>query len=165
MLEAKSFLRMIKVILIGNATSRIMLYLKLSSKLNKKDRLKRFIHNHLQKYGLYISSNAIIGNGLKLPHPTGIVIGNGVIIGSNVMIFQHVTLGGARIGDYQDNNYPSIGNNVVIFAGAVIVGKITIGDNATIGANAVVLNDVPAGTTCVGIPGKIVQKKIKRDDA
>lgn len=159
----KSIFRLIKVIMIGNASSRIMLYLSLSKRLNQQKRFKHFIHSRMQKYGVYISPNAIIGDGIKFPHPVGIVIGTGAIIGKNVMIFQNVTLGGARIGDYRENNYPTIGNNVVIFAGAVIVGKVSIGDNATIGANAVVLSDVPAGATCVGVPGKIVQLKAMRD--
>ncbi|BEH15216.1 hypothetical protein MAALD49_25840 [Marinobacter shengliensis] len=124
--------------------------------------MKRFLHSRMQKYGVYISANARIGEGIKLPHPTGVVIGGGVIIGRNVTVFQNVTLGGARVGDSKNQNYPIIGSNVVIYAGAVIVGKVSVGDNAIIGANSVVLSDVPSGATCVGVPGKAVQSRLER---
>ncbi len=100
--------------------------------------------------------SARIGPGLLLPHPVGIVVGDDVEIGDNATIYQHVTLGqrGAR-----DQSYPVIGHNVVIYAGAVIIGNITIGDGAVIGANAVVTGDVPAGATAVGIPARISTRR------
>lgn len=106
-----------------------------------------------------ISYNAIIGRNVRMPHPIGIVIGDGVVIKDNVMIFQQVTFGShGRKG--REMNYPTIEKGVKIYAGAKIVGGITIGENAIIGANAVVNIDVPANTVAVGIPCKIIQKAI-----
>lgn len=93
------------------------------------------------------------GEGLNLPHPTGIVIHPEVVIGSNCMIMQQVT-----IGQLSGEGVPVIGSNVYIGAGAKILGPITIGDGAKIGANAVVLNDVPPGSTAVGVPSKVVRR-------
>jgi serine O-acetyltransferase len=110
-------------------------------------------------YGVYISPNAVIGIGLKLPHPTGIVIGDGVVIGRNCIIYQQVTFGGARLGDAKDSNYPHIGDNVIFFAGAKIIGKISIKSNCIVGANSVVIKDVREGCTVVGIPARIIGDK------
>lgn len=111
----------------------------------------------ISKRGCDISYNAVIGKNLRLPHPIGIVIGEGVVIKDNVMIFQQVTFGShGKKG--LENKYPVIENGVKIFAGAKIIGGITIGENAIIGANSVVLDDVPANSTVVGIPAKIIKK-------
>lgn len=105
-----------------------------------------------------ISYNAKIGANLRLPHPIGIVIGDGVVIKDNVMIFQHVTLGShGRKG--HKLLYPIIESGVKIFAGAIIIGDVTIGENAVIGANTVVNTDVPSGATAVGNPCKIIVKE------
>ena len=85
-----------------------------------------------RRYGVFISPLARIGAGVNFPHPTGIVIGEGVVIGEGAVIYQNVTLGGARRGDWQNNNYPEIGAGTVVFAGAVIVGRIRIGAGCTI---------------------------------
>jgi serine O-acetyltransferase len=104
-----------------------------------------------------ISYNARIGANLKLPHPIGIVIGDGVVIKNNVMIFQHVTLGShGKKGEKL--RYPTIESGVRIYAGAVIIGGVTIGENAVIGANTVVNVDVPSRATAVGNPCKILVK-------
>ncbi|WP_438852778.1 serine O-acetyltransferase [Brevundimonas nasdae] len=103
--------------------------------------------------GCYISAQASIAGGVQMPHPTGIVIGEGVVLGRNATIFQNVTIGS---GDLGAGAYPVIGNNVTIFANAVIVGSIKIGDGAKIGAGAVVLKDVPAGRTAVGNPARLL---------
>lgn len=105
-----------------------------------------------------ISPSASLGNNINLQHTVGVVIGNGVIIGDGVTIFQNVTLG---TRDGKSLNYPIIGNNVNLFAGCIIAGSITIGDNSTIGANAVVLNDVPSDSIAVGIPATIKATKNK----
>ncbi len=105
--------------------------------------------------GCYLSPKAKIGKGLRLPHATGIVIGDGVEIGNFVTIYQHVTLGRKGTGD----SYPKIGNNVKIYAGACIIGGITVGDNAIIGANSVVTKDVEANTTVAGVPAKVLNTK------
>lgn len=99
----------------------------------------------------YISPTAKIGAGFKLPHATGVVIGDDVVIGDNVQIYQHVTIGRKSI--VQDG-YPVIGDNVIIYAGAVLIGNIVIGNNAVIGANAVLTQNVNESEIFVGIPAK-----------
>jgi serine O-acetyltransferase len=97
---------------------------------------------------------AQIDSTVIFPHPTGIVIGDGVIVRERVRIFQNVTLGGARIGDQRLNRYPEIGADTVLFAGAVVVGDVRIGRNCVIGANAVVLRDLPDNSVAVGVPAR-----------
>ena len=106
--------------------------------------------------GAEIFPQARIAPGLTIKHPGGIVIGSGAKIGRDCTILQNVTLG-EKLGASGDHSYPTIGNRVTICAGAVIVGPVTIGDDATIGANAVVLMDVPAGATAVGVPARILR--------
>ena len=99
------------------------------------------------------------GAGVRFPHRgIGVVINKQAIIGDDCVIFQNVTIGGR--GGAHDNAQPVIGNNVMIGCGAVIIGGVHIGDGAIIGANAVVLNDVPAGVTAVGIPARNLKSKI-----
>jgi serine O-acetyltransferase len=100
--------------------------------------------------GADIPLNTVIGGGLLIPHPNGIVIHSDVRIGPNCLIFQQVTLGAHNMGT------PTIGGHVDIGAGAKIVGPIAVGDHARIGMNAVVMIDVPAGATAVGVPARIV---------
>lgn len=107
------------------------------------------------KFGCMINRRASIGPGFKLPHPVGIVIGEGVTVGAHCTVYQHVTLGGARMGDWQAGQYPTVGDNVVIFAGAKVVGALSVGSNAVIGANAVVTRSVPPGDIAVGIPAVV----------
>lgn len=96
-----------------------------------------------------------IGKALKLPHPIGIVIGDGVIIKDNIEVYQQVTIGShGKKG--QPLAYPVVENNVKIFAGAKIIGGINIGENAIIGANALVNINVPANAKAVGVPCKII---------
>lgn len=102
----------------------------------------------------YLSPLAELSAGVSLPHPTGIVIGEGVQVGPGATIFQNVTLGRARA---TTANYPVIGRSVTIYAGSVIVGGIRVGDGATIAANAVVLSDIPAGATAVGAPARVLR--------
>lgn len=80
-------------------------------------------------------------------------------MGNNVTIYQNVTVGARDIGGGANNAYPRIGNNTILFAGSVIVGNITVGNHCTVGANAVVLNDVPDGATVAGVPARIVKKR------
>ncbi len=104
--------------------------------------------------GIEIHPGAQIGEGLFIDHGTGVVIGETAEVGNNVTVYQGVTLGGT--GKEKGKRHPTVGNNVVISAGAKVLGNIRIGDNAKIGAGSVVLRDVPPNTTVVGIPGKIV---------
>jgi len=110
--------------------------------------------------GIEIHPGAEIGNGLFIDHGMGVVVGETSVIGDNVTIFQGVTLGGT--GKERGKRHPTIGNNVVIGAGAKILGNITIGDSVQIGANAVVVRDVPQNSTVVGVPGRIAKKEGKK---
>ena len=110
-----------------------------------------------QATGVEIHPAAAIGRGLFIDHGMGVVIGETTIIGDQVTIFQGVTLGGT--GKERGKRHPTIGNNVVIGAGAKVLGNITIGNNSMVGANAVVLRDVPEHSTVVGVPGRIARIK------
>jgi len=105
--------------------------------------------------GADIPPNSRLGGGLLIPHPNGIVIHPDVEVGPNCLIFQQVTLGHAPSG------LPRVGGHVDIGAGAKIIGGITIGDHARIGANAVVTTDIPAGATAVGNPARILDLEAK----
>lgn len=100
--------------------------------------------------GIEIHPGAKIGKGLFIDHGMGVVIGETAEIGDNVTIYHGVTLGGT--GKEKGKRHPTVGNNVIIGCGAKVLGPINIGDGAKIGANAVVLKDVPQGKTAVGIP-------------
>jgi serine O-acetyltransferase len=91
------------------------------------------------RYSIDIGKGAQIGEGLRLPHPIGVVIGDGVVILSRVTIYQHVTLGVGRGG------YPKVGSDVTIYPGSVIVGELGVGEHAVIGANCFVEAPVPPG--------------------
>ena len=105
--------------------------------------------------GAEIQPRAMIGPGLLLRHPVGIVIGGGAVVGRNCTILQNVTLG-ERYGPTDGHRYPTLGNNVTVCAGACILGECHIGDNVMIGANAVVISDIPSGATAVGVPARVV---------
>lgn len=107
--------------------------------------------------GCEIPYNSKIQGGVYIPHPTGIVIGENAEIGTGVTLYQQVTIGTREKGSLK---YPRIGNHVYLGAGCKIIGGIEIGENAVIGANAVVLKDIPANATAVGIPASIKQKVI-----
>ncbi|NLW60706.1 MAG: serine O-acetyltransferase [Firmicutes bacterium] len=104
--------------------------------------------------GIEIHPGAKIGKGLFIDHGMGVVIGETTEIGDNVTIYQGVTLGGT--GKEKGKRHPTIGNNVIIAAGAKVLGSITVGDNAKIGAGAVVIRPVPPNSTVVGVPGRVV---------
>jgi len=110
--------------------------------------------------GIEIHPGAAIGKGLFIDHGMGVVVGETTIIGDNVTLFQGVTLGGT--GKEKGKRHPTILNNVVAGGGAQRLGGITVGNNVMIGANAVVLRDVPDDSTVVGVPGRIARRKGKR---
>ena len=112
--------------------------------------------------GIEIHPGAKIGKGLFIDHGSGVVIGETAEIGDNCTLYQGVTLGGT--GKDVGKRHPTLGNNVMIGAGAKILGPFEIGDNSKIAANAVVLNEVPPDCTCVGVPGRIVKKGEKKVD-
>lgn len=112
--------------------------------------------------GIEIHPGATIGKELFIDHGMGVVIGETTIIGDNVTIYQGVTLGGT--GKERGKRHPTIGDNVVIGTGAKVLGNIVIGDNSYIGANAVVVKDVPQNSTVVGVPGRITKQDGKKID-
>lgn len=107
--------------------------------------------------GIEIHPAAQIGKGLFIDHGCAVVIGETTIIGDNCTIYQGATLGGT--GKHIGKRHPTIGNNVMIGAGAKVLGPITIGDNAKIAAGAVVLKDIPENSTAVGVPARVVRGK------
>ena len=106
--------------------------------------------------GIEIHPGARIGNRLFIDHGMGVVIGETCEIGDDVVIYQGVTLGGT--GKEKGKRHPTIGNHVVIGSGAKVLGSFKVGDNSRIGANAVVLQEVPENSTVVGNPGRVVRK-------
>lgn len=112
--------------------------------------------------GIEIHPGATIGQGFFIDHGMGVVVGETTIIGDNVTLFQGVTLGGT--GKETGKRHPTLGSNIVVGTGAKVLGNITIGDNSYIGANAVVVKDVPPNSTVVGVPGRITKQDGKKID-
>jgi len=108
------------------------------------------------KFSVDIHPAAKFGNGIMLDHATGLVVGETAVVGNQVSILQSVTLGGT--GKEHGDRHPKIRDGVLISAGAKILGNITVGEGAKVGAGSVVLRDVPAHTTVAGVPAKIVGK-------
>jgi serine O-acetyltransferase len=121
----------------------------------------RFLsHISRQITGIEIHPGAKIGKDFFIDHGSGTVIGETAEVGDNVTIYQNVSLGGTSLK--QEKRHPTVGNNVVIGAGAKLLGPIVIGDNVKIGSNSVVTKDVPPNSVVVGVPGKIVSRNGKR---
>lgn len=110
--------------------------------------------------GVEIHPSAKIGTGFFIDHGMGVVIGETAEIGDYVTLFQGVTLGGT--GKERGKRHPTLGNHVVVGAGAKILGGITIGDNVKIGANSVVLKNVAANSTVIGVPGRVIKSQGER---
>lgn len=130
-------------------------------------RIAHFLHKHNFKLlarilsqlnrgitGIEIHPGATISKGFFIDHGMGVVIGETAEIGENCLLYHQVTLGGVSLE--KKKRHPTLGNNVVIGAGAKVLGAITLGDNVKVGANAVVLKDVPSNSVVVGNPGRIV---------
>lgn len=146
-----------RVIFAGTASERVIVLYRMAKILHKQKLgfLARILFKRIERgYGCYFHRDSTIGRRCKFPHPNGIVIGSGVVIGDDVTIYQQVTLGGARRGDYQKGNYPVVSNGVVIFAGAKVLGSVTLGKRAVVGANAVVTKSVPEDFVAVGVPAR-----------
>jgi serine O-acetyltransferase len=125
---------------------------------NGRKVLAVMIQNRVSEvFGVDIHPGAKIGSGILLDHATGIVVGETAVIGNDVSILHGVTLGGT--GKAHGDRHPKIGDGVLIGAGTCILGNIKIGDGAKIGAGSVVIKDVPARTTVVGNPAKLVGGK------
>lgn len=124
----------------------------------------RFIPRLISAIGMFLTMidihpGATLGRRVFIDHGVGVVIGETAIIGNDVIIYQQVTLGGVRTS--RDKRHPTLGNNVVVGAGAKVLGNILIGDGVKIGANSVVVKDVPMGATAVGIPARVILCKEK----
>ncbi|MAU41748.1 MAG: serine O-acetyltransferase [Kordiimonas sp.] len=118
--------------------------------------LGRFV-SHLGRMftGIEIHPGAVIGRGVFIDHGMGVVIGETAVVGDNVTLYQGVTLGGTSLE--KGKRHPTLENGVIVGAGAKVLGPILVGQNARIGSNAVVVKQVPADVSVVGIPGKVVQ--------
>lgn len=125
--------------------------------------LARFLA-HITRFltGVEIHPAAKIGPGFFIDHGMGVVIGETTEIGENVTMYQGAVLGGS--GKEKGKRHPTVGDNVVIAAGAKVLGSFTVGENARIGAGAVVLQEVPPNSTVVGVPGRVVRENGKRVD-
>ena len=138
---------------------KVMLHYRLAHKLYLKGHYfwARFVSQRgVRKTGIEIHPGAQIGKGFFIDHGNGVIIGETTVIGDNVTLYQGVTLGGT--GKEQGKRHPTIGNNVMISAGAKVLGSFKIGDNSKIGAGSVVLEEVPPNSTVVGVPGRVVKR-------
>ena len=125
--------------------------------LHKRYFLARWISQRtVRKTGIEIHPGATIGKGLFIDHGNGVVIGETAILGDNVTLYQGVTLGGT--GKEHGKRHPTIGDNVMISAGAKVLGSFTVGSNSKIGAGSVVLSEVPPNSTVVGVPGRVIKR-------
>jgi serine O-acetyltransferase len=148
----------------GHPSETVILYYRIACYFKYKGyrRIAAFILRRIMAvYGVYIGLNANIGYGLYLPHPTGIVIGEYAQLGKNCVIYQQVTVGLKNNEIKKENiplSYPIIDDNAVLYSGAKVLGNIRVGKNAVVGANAVVLKDVPDNFIARGVPAKLFEK-------
>lgn len=139
---------------------KAILYHRLAHKLYKKNCiiLSRMLSKRARRItGIEIHPGAVLGEDIFIDHGMGVVIGETAVVGNNVLMYHGVTLGGTG-RDKDAKRHPTVEDDVIIGSGAKILGPITIGKGAKIGANAVVLKDVPPYSTAVGIPAKIINK-------
>lgn len=138
---------------------KVMLHYRIAHRLYEKKHyfLARWVSQRgVRKTGIEIHPGAQIGKGFFIDHGNGVIIGETAVIGDNVTLYQGVTLGGT--GKEQGKRHPTVGNNVMISAGAKVLGSFKIGDNSKIGAGSVVLEEVPPNSTVVGVPGRVVKR-------
>ena len=138
---------------------KVMIHYRIAHRLYEKGHYfcaRRVSQRGVRKTGIEIHPGARIGRGFFIDHGNGVIIGETTVIGDNVTLYQGVTLGGT--GKEHGKRHPTIGNNVMISAGAKVLGSFTIGDNSKIGAGSVVLSEVPPCSTVVGVPGRVVKR-------
>lgn len=149
----------IKYLLVPDFKYRLYIRWYFRIPLNKKQQLKKYLlKRKLSKKNIIVGSKAKCAGNLIIPHVQNIVIGEYVEIGKNCIIYQDVTVG------QNHGSYPKIGDDVIIYSGAKIIGNVTIGNNSIIGANAVVIRDVPQNAIVGGIPAKIIRYRRPKDD-
>ena len=139
---------------------KVMLRYRVAHKLYLKKHyfLARWVSQRaVRKTGIEIHPGAQIGKGFFIDHGSGVIIGETTIIGDNVTLYQGVTLGGN--GKETGKRHPTLEDNVMVSAGAKIIGSFTVGANSKIGAGSVVIEEVPPNCTVVGIPGRVVRQK------
>lgn len=147
---------------------KVMMHYRIAHKLYTQGHyfMARWVSQRgVRKTGIEIHPGAQIGENFFIDHGNGVIIGETAIIGNNVTLYQGVTLGGT--GKEHGKRHPTIGDNVMISAGAKVLGSFTIGENSKIGAGSVVLEAVPPNCTVVGVPGRIVKRnnqKLVRED-
>lgn len=138
---------------------KVMLSYRKAHRLYEKGhyfRARRISQRAARRTGIEIHPGAVIGKGFFIDHGSGVIIGETAVIGDNVTLYQGVTLGGT--GKETGKRHPTLGDNVMVSAGAKIIGSFTIGENSKIGAGSVVLEEVPPNCTVVGVPGRIVKR-------
>ena len=138
---------------------KAMLHYRVAHRMYEKGHyfLARWISQRaVRKTGIEIHPGAKIGKGFFIDHGNGVIIGETTVIGDNVTLYQGVTLGGT--GKEQGKRHPTVEDNVMISAGAKVLGSFTIGANSKIGAGSVVLAEVPPNSTVVGVPGRVVKR-------
>lgn len=138
---------------------KVMIHYRIAHRLYEKGHYfwARWVSQRgVRKTGIEIHPGAKIGKGFFIDHGNGVIIGETAVIGDNVTLYQGVTLGGT--GKEHGKRHPTIGDNVMISAGAKVLGSFTIGDNSKIGAGSVVLSEVPPCSTVVGVPGRVVKR-------
>lgn len=141
----------------------VLFLLKISQMIQKKG--FKFLARHVRyrifyKYGIHISPGSQLGKNIVFPHPQGIIIGDGAIVGDDCIIYHQVTLGKKRGALDETRDYPIIGNNVVIFPGAKIIGGVEVGNNAIIAPNSVIINNVEPDSVYAGIPAKKIRDNL-----
>lgn len=147
---------------------KVMMHYRIAHKLYTQGHyfLARWVSQRgVRKTGIEIHPGAQIGKNFFIDHGNGVIIGETAVVGNNVTLYQGVTLGGT--GKEHGKRHPTIGDNVMISAGAKVLGSFTIGENSKIGAGSVVLEAVPPNCTVVGVPGRIVKRnnqKLVRED-
>ena len=142
---------------------KAILHYRIAHKLYLKKHyfLARWVSQRaVRKTGIEIHPGATIGKGLFIDHGSGVIIGETAELGDNITLYQGVTLGGT--GKEQGKRHPTLKDNVMVSAGAKVLGSFTIGENSKIGAGAVVLKEVPPNCTVVGVPGRIVKRDNER---
>ena len=147
---------------------KAIIYYRIAHKLNEGKHYfwARWVSQKgARKTGIEIHPGARIGKGLFIDHGNGVIIGETAIVGDNVTLYQGVTLGGT--GKEHGKRHPTLCNNVMVSAGAKVLGSFTIGENSKIGAGSVVLEEVPPNSTVVGVPGRVVKRNnqsVPRED-
>lgn len=138
---------------------KVMLHYRVAHKLYKSGHyfLARWISQRgVRKTGIEIHPGAEIGENFFIDHGNGVIIGETAVVGNNVTLYQGVTLGGT--GKEHGKRHPTIGDNVMISAGAKIIGSFKVGENSKVGAGSVVIEEVPPNCTVVGVPGRVVRR-------